>query len=276
MLDLLRFIIAIPFFLYASYSDWKDRLITPLVWFVLGIIAFSMDIYQFLSIIGVVALIPSIIIFYEWFFEWEGRERFFQYFLWILAALIFLYSILAGAPPALLVMFIMLVIFRGLHKIKIIRGRADVRALMTVAILQPLYPQFLNFPIFKPEMIEIVELTFPFAFLTLLYAAIAALFYILLLFLRNLVRRDMGFPEMFIGYTMPLEDVDKKHVWLMERVENGEHVLYIHPKEHTKEDIRALRNIGRERVWVQPKIPFIIFITIGLMAAYLIGNFIGF
>ena len=190
--------------------------------------------------------------------------------------MIFIYSILAWAPPALLVMFIMLVIFRGLYIIKIIRGRADVRALMTVAILQPLYPEFLNFPIFKPQMIEIWELTFPFAFLTLLYAAIASLIFILLLFLQNLIRGDTGFPEMFIGYRMPLEDVDKKHVWLMERVENGEHVLYVHPKEHTREDIRALKSIGREKVWVQPKIPFIIFITIGLLAAYLLGNFIGF
>ncbi|RLG40805.1 MAG: peptidase A24 [Thermoproteota archaeon] len=274
MLDLIRFIIAIPFFLYASYSDWKDRLISPLVWFILGFFAFAIDFYQFLSLTGIIALIPSIIIFYEWFFEWENREKILQYSLWVISFAIFFYSIFTQAPPALLVMFLMLVIFRTLHKIKIIRGRADVRALMTVAILQPLYPEFFNFPIFKPELLEIVELTFPFAFLTLLYAAIASLLFILVLFLRNLIRGDIGFPEMFIGYRIPLDEVNKRHVWLMERVENGEHVLYIHPKEHTHEDLISLKKIGRDRVWVQPKIPFIIFITIGLLAAYLLGNFI--
>jgi len=273
-LDFLRFIIAVPFFLYASYSDWKERLITPLVWFFLGFIAFGFDLYQFYSVEGVIAIIPSIIIFYEWFFEWEKRERFIQYGLWVISMILFAYSVTLEVHPALLVMFIMLILFRILHKIRIIRGRADARALMTIAILQPLYPEFFNFPFFKPEFIEIVELTFPFAFLTLLYTAIVSLIFILLLFLRNLLRGDVGFPEMFIGYRLSLEEVNKKHVWLMERVENGEHVLYIHPKEHKNEDLISLKKIGRNKVWVQPKIPFIIFITIGLVAAYLLGNFI--
>jgi len=273
-LDFLRFIIAIPFFLYASYSDWKDRLITPLVWFILGLFAFGFNIYQFYSLENLIALVPSMIIFYEWFFEWEEGERFIEYTLWILSGILFVYSTIIQASPPILVMFIMLLLFRVLHRAKIIRGRADARALMTIAILQPTYPEFFNFPLFKPELIEIVELTFPFVFLTLLYTAIVSLIFLLLLFLRNLLRGDVGFPEMFIGYRIPIGEVNSKHVWLMERVENGEHVLYVHPTEHKNEDLINLQRIGRTRVWVQPKIPFIIFITIGLITAYLLGNFI--
>lgn len=273
-LDLARFIIAIPFFLYASYSDWKERLISPMVWFILGFFAFGIDLYQYHSLRSIIAILPSIIIFYEWFFEWEEKERVIQYSLWILALSLFTYSIILNAEPALVVMFIMLLIFRGLHAIKVIRGRADARALMSVAILQPTYPFFLSFPFFIPKYVEIVELTFPFAFLTLLYAAIASLIFILAIFVRNMLRGDLGFPEMFIGYRIPVDEVGKKQVWLMERVVNGEHVLYVHPHEHTPEDIENLKKIGRDRVWVQPKIPFIIFITIGLFSAYLLGNFI--
>ncbi len=273
-IDLIRFIVALPFFALASYQDWKDRLISPMVWFALGIIAFGLDIYQFPTIPAIIALIPSIIIFYEWFFEWENREKLIQYLLWVFALGLFGYSIILHPLGALLVMFIMLVIFRALYRIKVIRGRADARALMSVSILQPLYPSFLEFPIFVPHYVEIVELTFPFSFLTLFYAAIAALLFLLFMLLRNLAKGDTGFPEMFIGYRLPVENVDEKHVWLMERVENGEHVLYVHPKPHEKEDLEKLKSIGRDRVWVQPKIPFIIFITIGLVAAYLLGNFI--
>ncbi len=272
--DLARFIIAIPFFTIASYQDWKDRLINPTIWFILGFIAFGLDIYQFPYLAGIMGLIPSVILFYEWFFEWEKKEMRIQYTLWFIATGIFIYSVISYSPPPLLVMFILLVIFRALHKIKVIRGRADARALMSVAILQPVYPSFFIFPLFIPPYLEIVELTFPFAFLTLLYAAIVALLFILYVFLRNIARRDIGFPEMFIGYRIPVDEVDKRHVWLMERVENGEHVLYVHPSSHTKEDIEKLKKIGRERVWVQPKIPFIIFITVGLIFAYLLGNFI--
>jgi len=273
-IDLARFLIAIPFFTIASYQDWKDRLISPTIWFILGFVAFGLDIYQFPTLAGIVALIPSIILFYEWFFEWEGREKYIQYSLWAIAFGTFAYSIFIGAPSPLIVMFILVALFRGLHGIKILRGRADARALMSIAILQPLYPSFFGLPIFTPPYLNIIELTFPFAFLVLLYSAIASVIFIISLSIKNAARGDFGFPEMFIGYRIPIDEVDKKHVWLMERVEEGEHVLYVHPDSHTKEDIEKLKKIGRERVWVQPKIPFIIFITIGLIAAYLLGNFI--
>ncbi len=272
-IDLLRFIVSLPFFLYASYSDFKERLISTWVWFILGFFAIGFAILQFPDIHSIIALIPSVIIFYEWFFEWD--HKWVSYVFYALAISIFLYSFtfLYDVVP-MIVMFIMLIFVRGMHAGKIIRGRADARALMSIAILQPLYPKFLNFPLFTPKYVEIMQITFPFVFLVLLYSAIAAMFYLLFVLFRNLARGDTGFPEMFIGYRIPIEEVDKQYVWLMERVVNGEHVLYVHPHEHKKEDIEELKKIGRERVWVQPKIPFIIYITAGLIMAYLIGNFI--
>ncbi len=272
-IDLLRFIVALPFFAYASYSDFKERLISTWVWFFLGIFAVGFAILQFPDIYSVIALLPSIIIFYEWFFEWD--HKWVSYLFYAIAAEIFLYSLtFITLVVPFVVMFLMILFIRGMHAGKIIRGRADARALMTIAILQPLYPHFLGFPIFIPQYVEIMQITFPFVFLVLLYSAIAALFYLLFVFFRNLARKDTGFPEMFIGYRIPIDEVDKQHVWLMERVVNGEHVLYVHPHEHKKEDLEALKKIGRDRVWVQPKIPFIIYITAGLILAYLIGNFI--
>ncbi|NPA75408.1 MAG: peptidase A24 [Euryarchaeota archaeon] len=272
-LDLLRFVVALPFFIYASYSDLKERLISTWVWFILGIFAVAFLVIQFPTLHGIIAIIPLVIIFYEWFFEWE--HRWVPYVFYGIAGAIFLYSLtFVHEVYPLSIAFLMLLFVKLMHHLKIIRGRADARALMTVAILQPLYPSFLSFPIFTPQYVEIVEITFPFMFLVLLYAAITSLFYLLGILFRNLSRGDTGFPEMFIGYRIPIDEVDKKHVWLMERVVDGEHVLYVHPREHKKEDLEALKKIGRDRVWVQPKIPFIVFITAGLIMAYLIGNFV--
>ncbi len=272
-IDLLRFIVSVPFFVYASYSDLKERLISTWVWFFLGMFAVAFSIMQFPSIESIIALAPSVIIFYEWFFEWD--HRWVSYVFYAISAALFIYSLqFINSVYPLTVMFLMILIVRVLHKTKIIRGRADARALMTVAILQPLYPSFLGFPIFKPPYIHIVEITFPFMFLVLLYSAIASLFYLLFILIRNIARGDRGFPEMFIGYRIPIEEVDKQHVWLMERVVNGEHVLYVHPRDHTPEDLEKLKEIGRNKVWVQPKIPFIVYITAGLIMAYLIGNFL--
>ncbi len=272
-IDILRFLTALPFFIYASYSDFKERLISSEVWFILGFFAIAYDIIQFPTLMGVISLLPSIIVFYEWFFEWD--HRWVSYVFYAIAAGIFLYSLLAiNETYPMVIMFLMMAFVRFMHRVKIIRGRADARALMTVALLQPLYPKFLNFPIFVPEYVDIVQVTFPFMFLVLLYSAIAALFYLLFLVIRNASLGDFGFPEMFIGYRVPIEEVDRQHVWLMERVVNGEHVLYVHPKDHGPEDLEALKKIGRDRVWVQPKIPFIIYITAGLILAYMVGNFL--
>ncbi len=273
MLDLLRFSIAIPFFLYASYQDWKERMVSPWIWLVLGILAVALDIYQFPTLESLAPILASSIVFFEWFFEWEGRERVVQTALLLLSASLIILSLYIHSPPVLIVTAILMFIFRGFHKFGILKGRADARAIMTVALLQPTYPSFLSFPLFTPEFVDVIEITFPFAFLTLLYAALLSILLIPAFLAINISRRDFGFPEMFLGYRVPLNRVDGGKMWLMERVVDGEHVLVIRPGAHTEEDLEALKSIGRKRVWVQPKIPFIVFITAGLVLAYLVGNF---
>ncbi len=279
-LDLVRLLISLPFFIYASYTDWKERLISTGVWFFLGIISFALLLYQFHSYVEILAIIPAVILFYEWFVEW--KNKIYSYAFISLALIIFFIAVFLaiekgvyGITP-LFVMTVLLILFRALYAAKIIRGRADARALMSIAILQPVYPRhiFSVFPLWVPRYVELVEITFPFAFLVLLYTGIIFALFLLSLGIRNLIKGHTGFPEMFMGYMLPLEEVNRHHVWLMERVVNGEHVLYLNPSEHTDEDIKALKKIGRTEVWVQPKIPFVVFITAGLLLAYLLGNFL--
>ena len=275
--DALRLIISLPFFIYASYQDYRDRMIDNRIWFYLGIIAILFNIIYFWELgWKLIFLIPAIMIFYEWFYDWERIGI--RLLLYLLISIFLIYpfislSLLYQVYPLLLIAFLMLFI-RFLHLIKTIRGKADARALMLIPLLQPLYPKLGIFPIFIPQYVGFVQVAFPFLFLVLLYASLIAVGYCIYLSLLNILRGDLGFPEMFIGYRINLDEISHKHVWLMERIENGEPVLYIHPEEHTQEDIEKLKKFGRTRVWVQPQMPFIIFITIGLILAYLIGNFI--
>ncbi len=277
LVDLMRFVIALPFFVYASYQDFRERLIDNRIWFYLGIIAVIFDvIYFYEQGWMLIFLIPSIIIFYEWFFDWDSPVI--PLILYLVAFAILIYPLLTPGIlnmtyPLLLIALLMLFV-RILYTTKIIRGKADARALMLVPLLQPLYPHFYAFPIFIPRYVEFVQVAFPFLLVVLLYASVTALGYVISLFLLNVFRGDFGFPEMFIGYKVDIDDVFKKHVWLMERIEDGEPVLYIHPDGYTEEDITKLKRFGRNRVWVQPQIPFVIFITAGLIFAYLIGNFL--
>ncbi len=276
-MDLLRFCVAIPFFIYASYSDLKERLISTWIWLLLGTIAFAINFYIVgMELWAVVSMIPAMFIFYEWFFEWEGKEKLIIKTLNALAVPILVY--ITYINPELvtltLISFLML-FFKVLYATKIVKGRADARAMMTIAVLQPTYPCYdlfgAHLPILVPKYIEIAQITFPFVFIVLLYSGVGALFLIIGMTIRNALRGDIGFPEMFIGYRMDLDKVPRKHVWLMERIENDEHVLYIHPRDHTQEDIEKLKKRGISRVWVQPKTPYVVFITAGVFGAYILG-----
>ncbi len=275
--DVLRLVISLPLFLYASYQDYCERMIDNRIWFYLGIIATLLDMVYFWGLgWKLIFLIPSLIIFYEWFYEWEKiRAKLLLYFIALLFLLypFFYVSLLYEVYPLLLIAFLMLFI-RFLHHIRTIKGKADARALMLIPLLQPLYPKFGMFPIFIPLHIGFVQVAFPFLFLVLFYSSLSSVGYIFYFFILNTVRGDFGFPEMFLGYRLSIDKISRRHVWLMERIENGEPVLYIHPEEHMKEDLEKLKKFGRTKVWVQPQIPFIIFITIGLILSYLIGNFL--
>ena len=276
-IDILRFVISLPFFFYASYQDYRERMIDNRVWFYLGIIATVFDVIYFWEIGWLLLfIIPPILIFYEWFYEWESIATRLLIYGVVTVFLItpFIYSsILSEVYPFILISALMLFI-RLLHYLRTVRGRADARALMLIALLQPLYPNMGAFPIFVPPYLNFVQVAFPFLFLVLLYASISSIGYVFCLFLLNVFRGDFGFPEMFIGYRVEIDEISRRHVWLMERIENGEPVLYIHPEDHTEEDIEKLKKFGRDRVWVQPQMPFIVFITIGLILSYLIGNFL--
>ena len=85
----------------------------------------------------------------------------------------------------------------------------------------------------------------------------------------NSSKRDVAFPEMILGYKMDIEEVEKKFVWSMERIVDGERAIVLFPKKDDKESLEILKEMGVKRVWVTPKIPFIVFI----MAGFIISAF---
>jgi preflagellin peptidase FlaK len=176
----------------------------------------------------------------------------------------------------MLIIPLMIVMARAFNRFKILRGAADAKAMMCIAILVPQYPHIFGYPIISlGEMETIMRVSFPFVFEVLFYAGLVGLLNPMLFLSKNLFRKDFGFPEMFLGYRVSIEDVEKKHVWLMEVIRDGEHVLMVFPKNlDLQKELKELKNDGARKVWVQPKIPFIIFITIGFFLSYIIGNFL--
>ena len=80
---------------------------------------------------------------------------------------------------------------------------------------------------------------------------------------------------MLLGYKMDIDEVEKKYVWPMERIKDGERVMILFPKSTDLQSLKELKKIDVKRIWVTPKIPFIAVLTAGFVISVFIGNIFG-
>ena len=308
-LSILRLAIALGIMSYAAVLDWRTRLAPNKVWIIMGSIAIAALLFELLyydlqlgsdmlaeggeiitgSGISNPALylvfIPIGIFFFDTFWDREpvyhdGKVNFLPILLYIIGllamALMLYFGGLGELTLCLLSVPVMLIVFIIFYYARLIHGGADAKALMALAILFPFYPQLLDLPLINAEL-TIMNYAFPFAFLILMNAAIIQVAIVpISLFFKNLANKDFGFPEMFLGYRMDLHEVPKKFVWPMQKVMDGEMVLVMFPKRggSVKEDLRALKAAGADRIWVTPKVPFIIPMLLGIVFSVVVGNLV--
>lgn len=284
-LDLARLAVAIAVMVAASISDWRTRLASDLYWLFMGCVGLGLIIYEI--VIGgadsryLLFAVPLGVIFFDIFWERRGiLEDGLNLvpLLFYLAALISLaYLFLSFSGEArfwqlmdVLVMFGLIIL---LYQVDIVKGGADAKALIALSLMFPVYPILGGFPI-VPIPNDLFMLIFPFSLLVLFNAAILSLIVPLGLLLFNLAKRDFKFPAMLLGYKISMREAKKSFVWPMERVENGDLKFVYFPKEDEENDkiLQDLAAYGVKRIWVTPKVPFLIFIAVGVVTSALVGN----
>ena len=290
--DIVRIVLAISFFAYASVSDWKTRKVRNLVWIVLGACALILFLIDLETHGGTLLLesqlLPIAFIFFDVFWERKKGMRsgtgalavaaYVAAFAWVGYVTYSLLDANGGWPQyyaAPIVAFAAILIFELFYMFDVIKGGADAKALICLAILFPVYPAIsANIPMIVPAA-DMVEVFFPFAFSVLFMSALMACFVPLYFLARNIRRKEKIGIRSFLGFTMPIDDVDKHFVWLLEWAEGGQ-VRFSYRKMRDsgslKADLAALKEIGRKDVWVTYKIPFIIPLTAGLLFVLVIGN----
>ncbi|MFO7618990.1 MAG: A24 family peptidase C-terminal domain-containing protein [Thermoplasmata archaeon] len=300
-LSLARLCIALAFMTAASVMDWRTRKVRNRVWVILGIIGMALlAMEMLLSCAGFsgqpgkyaaghfLIFVPISIIFLDTFWDrepmyWEGKVNPVPILLYSIALLVTMAMVvlegMTADVGALLAIPAVMLAFMAFYYMGVIKGGADAKALMALALMFPFYPALAGLPaIAYPEQgADVLQMTFPFAFLILMNAAIMhAVAGPLIRLFRNLARKDFGFPEMFLGYRMDLNEVPKRFVWPMEAVRDDELVLLVFPKRggNLKEELAKLRAKGLERIWVTPKDPFIIPMTLGIVFSAVIGNLV--
>ena len=89
----------------------------------------------------------------------------------------------------------------------------------------------------------------------------------------NIAKRDIQFPFVFLGYKMDIKTARNKFVWPLERlVEGNRKFVYMPNSFEVDEKYDLFEKNGISRVWVTPKIPFMIPLFVGFIAAFIIGD----
>jgi preflagellin peptidase FlaK len=292
-----RLLAGLAFLGFASYRDLKTRRVPDEVWIVMGVLALVLLEVEFVQGEAPwehqLLLVSTAIIFFGVFFGeemWteEGfRLRPIRLLVYAIAGLLLVFLAFhfwntsgsdSDAFWGHLSMPIMLVLAHLFYQFGLLRGGADAKAFMSIAILVPIYPSIdAGLPLvgLAPIIQHAVDLMFPFTLVALLDAALLLVLLPLFFLAFNASRADIKGIQALFGYRVDIDRVPK-FVWLMDRVENGEHLRILLPRkrEDRNEQIVKLREKGFDRVWVTPQIPFLVPMTFGFAAAFLVGNFI--
>lgn len=288
-----RFALGLAFLGVAAASDLRTRRVPDRLWIALGTIGLAVlggelmlraAAWPSWSFAGSAALLFAAVFFGEPLMGEEGfRLRPLRILLFLAAAILFFVPLALPGLPALgptdlqlATMPVMLVVYQGFYHLRLLHGGADAKALIALTLLVPAHPSADPFPLLRadPLLETLVRVLFPFSFVVWVNAALVSLAVPVGLFLFNAVRRDLAWPQMFLGYRAPLGRLPA-HAWLMEKItDRGEHVLVLFPRrvDDRSAEVGRLRAAGIERVWVTPKTPFMIPLAVGFALSFLAGN----
>jgi Flp pilus assembly protein protease CpaA len=165
----------------------------------------------------------------------------------------------------------------GLYMARVLHGGGDAKALMTLAVLFPVQPLGEVFPLLEvpDEMMWV-----PFSLGVLINGALITALSPIAFVVISATRGQFRFPEALAGYPVPIDQVERGHLWLMYEAEEGSSNVTrrMWPgRSKRAEDARSralalMMDRREETVYVSPKIPFMVPLLLGLGLAIFLGN----
>lgn len=280
-------------FAYAAVKDLRDREVTDVLWQVLGVVG---------ALLGAVSVAPGgVVPLLVWvavaaltlqhMFPWDRKlgprddRRADLLELGAYIAVIALVGVVlardglgpSGAPVTAVAVLASVVFARVLFEAGVLYGGADAKALMTAALLVPIFASPPLLP--APGPFNVLAIL-PFAVNLLVNAALLSLVVPIALAARNVARGEFSFPRGFTGYSIPVEELPRRFVWVRddragdlreqeEAVETSEQDRELRRRLATK-----LTEQGVRRVWVTPQLPFLVLMAVGAFSALLAGNLV--
>ncbi|MFP4001249.1 MAG: A24 family peptidase C-terminal domain-containing protein [Candidatus Natronoplasma sp.] len=287
-LSLARFVIGVVFLSAAAIKDFRTREVENELWITMGIIGMIILAVELVLVRKarwefLLIFIPIGVIFSEAFIDRPpviSNDGFnplvFGWLILPLIVFIYMASVLSDRLlfwSLTMILAVMLLAFL-FYFLYILHGGADAKAVITLAILLPFYPELPGFTLtwISAEMFPIMEVFFPFTLIVLLNSSLLILIFPLSSFFFNLFKGDIDIPKMFFGYKKRVKDLEDSFVWPMQYYENGKIKTELFPRSGTDEKFESLKDHDVEEVWATPKIPFMVPMVFGFVLSFIIGN----
>ncbi|MFW3145734.1 MAG: hypothetical protein ACMUIE_02855 [Thermoplasmatota archaeon] len=154
---------------------------------------------------------------------------------------------------------------------RLLHGGADAKCMVALAVLFPWYIGGLPLqfgPYFSTlQDIPAIGRIFP-VHLSILFnaAVVTAVLVMIYIPVRNIMNGEFSLSS-FTTYRMDIDKVEKAHVWLVFNVKGKSE-----KRDPTGKLVAALKRKGARKVKVSPKLPFIVFLGIGTVVQYIVGN----
>src|SRR5438132_13297816 len=171
---------------------------------------------------------------------------------------------------------IMVLVYQGFYRLRLLHGGADAKGLIALTLLFPSYPSALPFPMSQADarVDAFLRIAFPFSLVIWVDGLILSLAVPVALLIYNAARGDLALPQALLGYRAPLNPFPA-HAWLMEQITaRGEHVLVLFPRRGTdpSSDTSRLRAAGVDRAWATPQPPAMLPLLLGFLLAFFAGD----
>lgn len=162
------------------------------------------------------------------------------------------------------------IVVYGLWWIGLIAGGADAKALMAMGFLVP-------FPVSLADNLPLFPGPVPAAFSVLGNSLLLFLVIPVALLLWNVLHGHVRLPHAVLGVTRPARSVGMGHDWPMETVDaDGKRSsrFFASRMEQSEidEQLERIRALGDQRIWVTPKIPFMVPMLGGFILTFVTGD----
>ena len=268
--------ITIAVMLSASYSDWRSREVSDIHWWVLGLsgiiltavsLSDSMDLRIIMMLIGSAMILAYILL------DVDPAPVVSMAYCVTMAAMFLYPAIVSFDDPdvrRLLVIPICFVLFYLMYMFGILRGGADAKCLMVLAMMFQIYPDMGMIPLIAIPSLN-VQMIFSFPVAILFHAALFSFAWLFWTVLRKICRKNDPV-EMYTlsWYKMSIAEARRSHVWPKQDAVGGMIVNVRGIPEDGALD--RLEAVGAKDVWVTPIIPFMVPITIAILFVLTIGS----